>query len=103
MEQINLSNLPNQSFSYTSGSNTFDLLIKESNGSMYASITSNGNDLIDSVRIMPNQLIIPYLYLENGNFIIIAQGNDDVYYDQFGITQTLLYLTASDLVEYRGY
>ena len=103
MEQIDIQALPNQSFSYTNGDNTFDLLIKEANGSMYMSITVNGTDIIDSVRIMPNQVIIPYLHLETGNFVITAQGDDNVYYDQFGVTQNLIYLTASDLVTYRGY
>ena len=98
MKFIEIQKTPNQSLSYTSGSNNYDLIIKEANGDMYVDVEINGVTVLTASRIEVNAPLIPYEYLSQAdNFIFITQNNEQPYYDQFGVTQFLLTMTAADI------
>jgi len=43
--------------------------------------------------------LIPYSYLQNGNFTFITSNNEYPDWRQFGITQYLIYASKSELEE----
>lgn len=102
MIEIALVALPNQSFSLRLDSNLYNLTIKETNGCMCATIVRNNVTLLSNVRLVAQFPIIPYIYLEAGNFIISTLDDDLPDWTKFGISQTLLYVSEAELGELRA-
>lgn len=105
MIEIMLNNNPNQSFSIQLENHQYDFVVKSINannidgvGVMAISIARDGVQVVSSTRAMPVFPLIPYRYLEDneGNFFFITLNNEYPNYTQFGITQSLIYLTASE-------
>ena len=104
MINIPLQAVPNQSLSIQLDQINFDIrihscgqsLIPEAN-TMVFTIFINGVRTISSFRATPGSAIIPYLYLEDGNFVMITQNDAYPSYDQFGITQYLIYASAAEI------
>ncbi len=64
------------------------------------SITRDGAVLLSNSRAVAGVPLIPYGYLATpGNFIILTQAGDYPFYTQFGVTQTLIYLSAVEIGE----
>jgi hypothetical protein len=106
MIEINLSNNPSQSFSIQLDMHQYDFVIKSINpnnidgtGIMAVSIARDGVQILQNSRAAPVSSLIPYQYLEEGqgNFFFITLRDEYPNYMQFGITQSLLYLTNSEL------
>jgi len=97
-----LAQVPNQSLSIQADGNSFDITIRETNGVMSADVSINNVIILSGSRIVAGFPIIPYRYLENGNFAITTLNGDLPYYTQFGITQNLIYASASDLEALRA-
>lgn len=97
MLEIPLSAIPNQSFTAQLDNSFFEVTIKETNGTMAVTVNLNGNDIVTNMRAVAGQKIIPYEYLENGNFIFLTNNDDLPYYTEFGVTQSLIYLSPTDL------
>lgn len=97
MQIIPIQAIPNQAFTIVLDSNQWDFIIKTTNGVVSVSLTLNNNVIIQNVRAVSGGLIIPYQYLEAGNFLFLTQSFQLPDYTQFGITQTLVYLTAAEL------
>ena len=103
MIEIQLKQVPNQKLSINIDSVVFNITIKSTDsGSTIMSLNIDGTDVLSGVRCMPNRLIIPYQYLENGNLFFACL--DDAYpnYANFGTTQKLIYLTTAELETLRG-
>lgn len=101
MMQIPLQAIPNQSLTVTLNNVSYNMTIKETNGVMSASITINNVPVQLNSRLASGFLFIPYQYKEqgNGNFFMLTYNGDYPYYTQFGITQTLLYISPEDFLE----
>jgi hypothetical protein len=99
MLNIGLRQIPNQSISVTLNSNFFDIVIKQAFDTMYVTLSINSLLILNSVRAVPNAPLIPYEYLQTGNFIFLTANNDIPFYTQFGVTQSLVYATATELAE----
>lgn len=99
MIQIPLEAIPNQSFTITINNVIYNFVIKETNGVMSCSITKNNVLLVENSRMASGMLLLPYEYMEqgDGNFFMLTYNDDYAYYTQFGVTQTLVYLTQEDL------
>ncbi|EBU8203458.1 hypothetical protein DQD37_01055 [Salmonella enterica subsp. enterica serovar Cardoner] len=91
---------PNQSLTITLDSIEHLLTIKEAGGSMMMAIVREGETVISNTRLLPGTLIIPYTHLEAGNFIFLTDDEEMPYYTNFD-TQTLMYISASELEQYR--
>jgi hypothetical protein len=105
MEIIPLSNtLPNQRQTVTLDQNQFIIVLRTIGCLTYASITLNGEDVIDGICCQSNQPILPYEYLENdsGNFAFYTPNDEYPYYEQFGVTHNLVYASAAELAALRG-
>jgi hypothetical protein len=102
MKEIALDTSPNQSLSVTLDGDLYDLTIKETNGTMAITISRNNETILDSVRMVAGTPLIPYSYLEKGNFMLLTNDEEYPYYTQFGITQTLIYASQDELDALRG-
>ena len=102
MIDINIAAVANQTMSIQIGRRLYDISLRETNGCMSASISRDGVALTNNVRIVAGSPLLPYLYQEDGNFLMTVDGDALPYWDQFGVTQFLVYLTADELAAYRA-
>lgn len=101
MQSIPLQAIPNQSFSITLDGNQWNFTLKTTNGVIAVTLAENGITISENLRAVANTLIIPYRYLENGNFLFLTQNFQLPDYTQFGVTQLLVYLSPADLIAIR--
>jgi len=99
---IQLSAIPNQSFSIRLDDHFYDITIKSTNGCMSVTIARDNIVILSNQRAVAGFPIIPYHYLESGNFIFLTQNDDLPDYTQFGITQSFVFISQSELDTFRG-
>lgn len=100
MINLNIGAYPNQSFNKTIGNVEYGFRIHTLNGGIVVfSLTVDGETAIESERIIPNSVIIPYEYLKpkGGNFYFKSVSGDYPDYTKFGGEQNLLYLTDEEI------
>ena len=102
MLEIPISALPRQSFSIQLGQSFYDFVITACQDIMAFTIVRDGTLIVSGQRAVAGYPIIPYEYLEDGNFLVLT--NDEEYpdYTQFGITQSLMYITQEELSALRA-
>lgn len=88
--------LPNQSISVRVDDSRYDIKLKETRGVMMCDITRDDEVLLSGARIVAGTPILLYDYLEQGNFFIMTDGDELPEWSKFGITQSLIYLTAAE-------
>ena len=93
---------PNQSFSVQLDGAFYDIHLREANGVMAATIARDGVTLVSASRITAGTPLLPYRYQEAGNFVMTTDDEALPYWDQFGITQFLVYLSAAEVTALRG-
>lgn len=100
MFTFNLANLPDQSFTTNVGNSRYDIRLFQINGTMACDIARNGTQLVSGQRILTGFYIIPYLYqwATEGNFILLTKNNALPDYTQFGLTQTFVFASWSDIL-----
>ena len=101
VKNIEIQAVPNQAFSVVIDKVLFDIALKTTSVTI-ADISIDGSIKLIGVKCMPNRPIIPYEYLESGNFFFVCEGEEYPYYTNFGITQSLVYLTVEEMEAYRG-
>lgn len=97
MKNIAIQAIPNQAFTINLDSERFDFTIKETRGCMSVSITRDDIVLVEGFRMVAGTPLIPFKYLQKGNFFLITESQDLPYYTQFGVTQQLIYLTIDEV------
>jgi hypothetical protein len=102
MIDVGIAALPNQALTVQLDERFYEIQLREANGVMSATITRDGQTLVSNMRITAGTPLLPYRYQEAGNFLVTTDGDALPYYDQFGVTQFLVYLTADELAAYRG-
>lgn len=102
MNQIPLQATPNQTLSVLLDGARYTLAIKEANGCMVADVTRDDTDLLYGALIVAGSPIVPYAYMEAGNFLILTEDDELPYWDQFETTQSLIYVTADELAALRA-
>lgn len=98
-QNIPLEVIPNQSLSIQLDEVRYGIRLRDIGGMMSADISIDDQLIIEGLRVVGGFPLIPYKYLEGdgGNFIFLTELGDLVYWDQFGITQSLLYFSAEEL------
>jgi len=98
-QNIPLEAIPNQSLSIQLNEIRYDIRLHDINGMMSIDISINDELIVEGFRVVGGFPLIPYKYLEGdgGNFIFLTELGDIVYWDQFGITQSLLYFSAEEI------
>ena len=99
---INLEATPNQSLSANLDDSRYEITLKETAGVMSVDIVRDTVTITQGARVAAGTPLIPYRYQEQGNFIFETEGGCIPFYDQFGITQFLIYASPSELVAFRG-
>jgi hypothetical protein len=102
MIDIGIAALPNQSLTIQLDARLYVIELREVNGVMSASISRDGAAIVANVRVTAGTPLLPYGYQESGNFIVTTDGDALPYWDQFGVTQFLVYVTAAELAAYRA-
>lgn len=99
MIDIALQPIANQELSIPLEGSRYIITIKEANGVMAASITRDDVLVVSNTRIVADGLILPYRaqWFGFGNFMLATQDEEIPYFDQFGITQFLVYVTAEEM------
>lgn len=101
MIDISLQPVANQELSIPLEGSRYGITIKEANGVMAVSIERDGIALVSNTRIVADALLLPYRaqWLGFGNFMLVTQGDEIPYYEQFGVTQFLVYAAFAELAE----
>ncbi len=102
MIDVGIATLPNQALSIQLDERFYEIELREANGVMSASIVRDGVTLVSNIRVTAGTPLLPYRYQEAGNFIMTTDGEAIPYWDQFNVTQFLVYLSADELAAYRG-
>lgn len=101
MRQIELRQLPNQSLSITLSGNVYDITIRavKTGDAQVMAVDVSINDvfIVRGCRAVAGYPIIPSLYLENGNFVIVTDNGDLPDYNLFQISQFLIYASPEEL------
>jgi len=102
MIDIALRAVANQQFTTQLDDARYDVTIKETSGCMSATILRDGVTLVSMARIVAGTPLLPYEYQQEGNFVITTLEEALPYYDQFGVTQFLVYVSPAEIAELRG-
>jgi hypothetical protein len=102
MNQIPLQATANQTLSVQLDGARYSLTFKEAGGVMVADVTRDDVVVLYGARVVSGSPIIPYAYLEAGNFVLLTEDDDLPYYTEFETTQSLVYVTADELADLRG-
>lgn len=108
MEIVPLAALPNQTFSVTVEESLYDIAIRTTSGDsantrlMAIDIIRDGVPIVIGERMVAQFALIPYQYLMDGNFVLVTDNDEYPDYEQFGITQFLVYVTIAELAALRA-
>jgi hypothetical protein len=102
MIDVGIATLANQALSIQLDERFYEIELREANGVMAATITRDGVTIVSNIRVTAGTPLLPYRYQEAGNFIMTTDSEAIPYWDQFGVTQFLVYLSAAELAAYRG-
>lgn len=102
MIDVGIATLANQALSIQLDERFYEIELREANGVMSATITRDGVTIVSNIRVTAGTPLLPYRYQEAGNFIMTTDGEAIPYWDQFNVTQFLVYLSADELAAYRG-
>jgi hypothetical protein len=97
MIEIPLIQTANQNLSIDLESRQWSITLKEAQGVMVADITIDGTEVVTGSPVLAGEPVIPYGYLQNGNLILSTLDDALPYWDQFGVTQGLFYLTDAEM------
>lgn len=97
MKEIPLNTVPNQRLRASLGGDEWELTIKVARTMMCCDIKRNDVVLLQGIRVMPNQPLIPYRYLSgDGNFAFITDNDEHPWWEQFGQSQYLVWWSDDD-------
>lgn len=94
--------VPNQNFTITLDNILFNISIKSVINFMTIDISQNNSVVLSGMRMIPDALLIPYKYLEAGNFVVVTANEEYPIYTEFGATQFMFYFTQAELEAIRG-
>jgi len=97
MEFVPIQAIPNQSLSIVLNEVRWDLQIRTTNGSVSFDIEKNGEVIIEGARAVAGMRIIPAQYQEDGNFAMITNNGELPDYTKFGVSQSLVFVSAAEL------
>ncbi|MEY0026207.1 hypothetical protein AB7W40_19685 [Providencia rettgeri] len=97
MQKIPLNAVHNQRLRVSLADDEWEITIKVARNVMCCDIKRNDAILIQGIRAMPNQPLIPYGYLSgNSNFAFITENDEYPWWEKFGQSQTLILWGEND-------
>ena len=99
MLNIPIQAVPNQTLTVLLDGNSYKIGIKSIGDELMSiDIEKNNITLIQGQRMVPSFFLIPYGYLgQDGNFSLITEEGDYPFYEKFGVSQSLIYLSPADI------
>lgn len=98
MNLITLQKIPNQEVIVTLDGNRYKIQIKSASGFMVYGIERNGVTIIENGnRIVNGAPLLPYKYMEAGNFIFDIPDTELPDYNKFEDTQFLVYASQEEI------
>jgi hypothetical protein len=98
VRDVNLLAVPNQSFSVTINGVLWELAVKVARGTMLADVRRDGVVLVLGQRIVAGFPILPYRHLSHqGNFAILTRDGKLPWWEEFGRSQSLVYLEPTEV------
>lgn len=94
--------MPNQSLSVQLDGRFYDIAVRDVGDTVAFTISRDGETLVSGARAAAGTPLLPYRYQEDGNFVLTVEGDALPYWDQFGVTQFLVFVSADELAEARG-
>lgn len=101
MRNIPLAAVPNQSLSVRLDDQRLVLRLKEANGVMVADLDRDNLRVLSGVRVLAGEPIIPYGYLESGNFMLLTINDQLPDWREFTATQSLVYMSPAEVALWR--
>jgi len=97
--EIELQAIPNQELTIQLDSVRYALLIQEAGGIMAATLAIDEVVILQGIRIVAGGPLFPYKYMEGqgGNFVFVTELEEIPFYTEFGVTQSLIYLTVAEI------
>lgn len=105
MRYIELDNtLPNQKFNITIENGILEVELRTVDNITLMSVSVNGNNIVSSIKVAPNVLLIGYKYLQEqyGDFIFTTTDNEYPYYKNFNNANKLYLLSYDEVKEFNG-
>lgn len=102
MISITLAAIPNQAVSMRLEDNLYKLTLRETRGVMSVDISRDDETIVRGLRAVAGTALLPYRYLETGNFVILTEDGEYPDYTKFGISQELVYVTVAELEALRA-
>lgn len=98
MLQIPLDRVASQNVVMYLNGDRYSITLKESHsGSVLCSITRNDDVLVSNFVCVFGTPVVPYDYLESGNFIFLTTNDDYPDWRQFGTQHFLFYATPEEI------
>jgi hypothetical protein len=102
MIDIELAAIPNQTVSIRLDDQLYRITVKETRGTMAVDIVRDDETLVQGARIVAGTPLLPYLYMEVGNFVLLTEDEEYPYYTKFGDSQNLVYVTPAEIATLRN-
>lgn len=101
MIEIDLAPLANQSVAVRLDNALYEIVVRTTSGVMSVDILRGGELAVQGQRAAAGSPLIPYVYLEAGNFIFVTENEEYADWRKFGTSHFLLYATAQELADIR--
>lgn len=100
MIDINLKQIANQELTIALEDSRYEIAVIETNVSMAITITKDGVVLVQNARLIADAFLLrDYLVdADSGNFMLTSQDESLPTWQNFGITQFLVYITSDELL-----
>lgn len=102
MQTIPLQPVPNQEFQIRLDDDRYSFEIKAVGDGVVVSVTRNGVLIISGFRAVAGTPLIPYDYLEQGNFLFVTDEDQIPEWRLFNSTQSLVYFSASEIAGFKN-
>lgn len=105
MRYIELNNnLPNQKFNIAVDNGTLEITLKTIDKMTFMSVSYNGSNVVSSIKVAPNVLLIGYKYIQEqiGDLIFTTTDNEYPYYKNFNNANKLYLLNYDEVKEFKA-
>lgn len=99
MRVVPLASTPNQAFTATLDGARWVVRVLTITGATVVDLARDGVQLLSGSRAVAGEPLIPYRYMETGNFIFLTQGDE---MPEWSAPQTLVYLSPAEVAAARA-
>lgn len=105
MQYIEIDNtLPNQTFNFKTDNATVEIELRTVDNITLMSMKTNGNNVVNSIKVAPNVLLLGYKHLQEqfGDFIFTTVDDEYPYYKNFNNANKLYWLNYEEVKEFKN-